>query len=83
MWGMTMYDYIIGQIKRITPEYVVVEQQGIGWQIFTPNPFAFRIKEDMQQIFYICMLEKMPICYSDFARWMNGSYLENLFKYQE
>ena len=46
-----MYDYIIGQIKRITPEYVVLEQQGIGWQIYTPNPFAFRIKEELQQIF--------------------------------
>ena len=46
-----MYDYIIGQVKRITPEYVVLEQQGIGWQIYTPNPYAFRIKEEIQQIF--------------------------------
>lgn len=46
-----MYDYIIGQLKRITPEFIVLEQQGIGWQIFTPNPFAFRIKEEMQQVF--------------------------------
>ena len=51
MWGRSMYDYIIGKITRVTPEYVVLEQQGIGWQIFTPNPFAFRIKEDLQQIF--------------------------------
>jgi Holliday junction DNA helicase RuvA len=51
MWGIKMYDYIIGQIKRITPEYVVLEQQGIGWQIFTPNPFAFRMTEELQQIF--------------------------------
>ncbi|RUL57128.1 MULTISPECIES: Holliday junction branch migration protein RuvA [Lysinibacillus] len=46
-----MYDYIKGQITRVTPEYVVLDQLGIGWQIFTPNPFAFRIKEDTQQIF--------------------------------
>ncbi|RHW38665.1 Holliday junction branch migration protein RuvA [Lysinibacillus yapensis] len=46
-----MYDYIIGQLKRITPEFIVLEQQGIGWQIYTPNPFAFRIKEELQQVF--------------------------------
>ncbi|SOC02477.1 Holliday junction DNA helicase subunit RuvA [Ureibacillus xyleni] len=46
-----MYDYILGKITRVTPEYVVLEQQGIGWQIFTPNPFAFRIKEEIKQIF--------------------------------
>ncbi len=46
-----MYDYLIGQITRITPEYIVLEQQGIGWQIYSPNPFAFRLKEEHQQIF--------------------------------
>lgn len=46
-----MYDYIIGHITRITPEYIVLEQQGIGWQIFCPNPFAYRIKDETQQIF--------------------------------
>lgn len=48
---MSMYDYIIGQITRITPEYIVLEQQGIGWQILTPIPFAFRIKEEAQKIY--------------------------------
>lgn len=46
-----MYDYIKGYVTRVTPEYVVLEQQGVGWQIMTPNPFAFHITEDVQQIF--------------------------------
>lgn len=46
-----MYDYIKGFVTRVTPEYVVLEQQGVGWQIMTPNPFAFHITEDVQQIF--------------------------------
>ncbi|MEG0259477.1 MAG: Holliday junction branch migration protein RuvA [Lysinibacillus sp.] len=46
-----MYDYLKGQVTRITPEYIVLEQQGIGWQLHTPNPFAFRVNEEMQQIF--------------------------------
>ena len=46
-----MYDYIKGVVTRITPEYMTVEQQGIGWQIFTPNPYAFRQSPEPKQIF--------------------------------
>lgn len=46
-----MYDYIKGQITRVTPEYITLEQGGIGWQILTPNPFAFHKTEEIQQVF--------------------------------
>ncbi|MDV6377201.1 Holliday junction branch migration protein RuvA [Sporosarcina sp. GW1-11] len=46
-----MYDYIKGLVTRVTPEYIVLEQQGIGWQVMTPNPFAFHITEEQQQVF--------------------------------
>ncbi|WP_391116166.1 Holliday junction branch migration protein RuvA [Psychrobacillus sp. L3] len=46
-----MYDYIKGQVTRVTPEYVVIEQQGIGYQLFTPNPFAFRKSEEVIQVY--------------------------------
>lgn len=46
-----MYDYIKGYVTRVTPEYVVLEQSGIGWQVMTPNPFAFHITEEVQQVF--------------------------------
>lgn len=42
-----MYDYIKGKVTRVTPEYLVIEQQGIGWQIFAPNPYSFGT-EDLQ-----------------------------------
>ncbi|ANU25624.1 Holliday junction branch migration protein RuvA [Planococcus versutus] len=42
-----MYDYIKGTVTRVTPEYLVIEQQGIGWQIFAPNPYSFGT-EDLQ-----------------------------------
>lgn len=45
-----MYDYLIGNVTRITPEYIVVEQMQTGWQIFTPNPYAFT-KNDTVQVF--------------------------------
>ena len=46
-----MYDYIKGQVTRVTPEFVVVEQQGIGYRLFTPNPFAFRKSEEVVQVY--------------------------------
>ncbi len=46
-----MYDYIKGQITRVTPEFITLEQGGIGWMIMTPNPYAFHKTEDIQQVF--------------------------------
>lgn len=46
-----MYDYIKGTVTRVTPEYIVLENNGIGWQLNTPNPYAFRISEVQQQIY--------------------------------
>lgn len=46
-----MYDYIIGKVTRITPEYIVLEQGGIGYLIITPNPYAFRMNEEVQKIY--------------------------------
>ena len=46
-----MYDYLKGPITRITPEYIVLEVSGVGWQLYTPNPFAFRINNLEQQIY--------------------------------
>lgn len=46
-----MYDYIKGVVTRVTPEYITLELNGIGWQIFSPNPYAFRVSTNEQQIF--------------------------------
>lgn len=37
----SLYEYIIGTIGMVTPENVVVENNGIGYQVYTPNPFVF------------------------------------------
>ena len=55
-----MYDYIKGIVTRVTPEYITLEQGGVGWQIMTPNPYAFHQTEDIQQIFtYLHVREDM------------------------
>lgn len=55
-----MYDYIKGIITRVTPEYITLEQGGIGWQIMTPNPYAFHQTDEIQQVFtYLHVREDM------------------------
>ncbi|MDF2857732.1 MAG: ATP-dependent helicase RuvA [Neobacillus sp.] len=41
-----MYEFIKGTIRFVGPEYIVVENNGIGYQISTPNPFIYSSKMD-------------------------------------
>lgn len=69
-----MYDYIKGHVTRVTPEYIVLENQGIGWQLNTPNPYAFHqseaeqtiyvhlhVREDIQQLYGFLSLEQREL----------------------
>lgn len=38
-----MYGYISGTIKEIEPNYVILDNNGIGYQIYVPNPYSFMI----------------------------------------
>ncbi len=37
-----MYNYIIGKVVDRTGSFIVVENNGIGYTIYTPNPYAFQ-----------------------------------------
>jgi holliday junction DNA helicase RuvA len=37
-----LIEFIRGYVDYVCPEYVVIENNGIGYQILTPNPFSFR-----------------------------------------
>lgn len=36
-----MYGYISGTIKEIEPSYIIIDNHGIGYQIYVPNPYGF------------------------------------------
>ncbi|WP_071395889.1 Holliday junction branch migration protein RuvA [Bacillus tuaregi] len=36
-----MYEFIRGSVQYIHPEYIVIENNGMGYQISAPNPFAY------------------------------------------
>ena len=36
-----MYGYISGEIKDVEPNYVILDNNGIGYLIYVPNPYGF------------------------------------------
>lgn len=46
-----VYEFIRGHIEYLSPEYVVIENNGIGYKIYTPNPFLFS-KDKEKMIIY-------------------------------
>lgn len=48
-----MYEYFTGIIANITPGYLVVEVQGIGYQVAVANPYAFSTKKGQEHKIYI------------------------------
>ena len=41
-----MYSYIIGNVVDIESDSIVVDNNGIGYLVYTPNPYAFRENEE-------------------------------------
>ena len=37
-----MYEYINGMITKVSPKYVVLDNNGIGYLIYVPNPYNWR-----------------------------------------
>lgn len=40
-----MYAYINGIIKDIESNYVVIDNNGIGYQVYVPNPYYYKLNE--------------------------------------
>lgn len=36
-----MYEYLKGTIEAVTPSYIVVDVQGVGYRVMTANPYVF------------------------------------------
>ncbi|MED1739971.1 Holliday junction branch migration protein RuvA [Bacillus swezeyi] len=45
-----MIEFVKGTIDYVSPQYIVIENGGIGYQIFTPNPFIY--KENSKETIY-------------------------------
>jgi len=46
-----MYSYIKGVVTEITPKYITVENNNIGYEIVVPNPYNFIIRDEVITIY--------------------------------
>ena len=47
-----MYAYIKGFIKDIESDYIVLDNNGVGYMIYTPNPYSFNVDEEYTVYLY-------------------------------
>jgi len=48
-----MYEYIRGKLKEVTPSYLVIDNQGIGYHVFVANPFRLSSQINEEATIYI------------------------------
>ena len=41
-----MYGYISGTVKEIDSNYIIIDNNGIGYLIYVPNPYVFIIGKE-------------------------------------
>ena len=47
-----MYSYIKGVVTEIESNYIVVDNNGIGYLVYTANPYSFNISEEYKVYIY-------------------------------
>ncbi len=40
-----MYEYISGMLTKVTPKYVVLDNNGVGYLIYVPNPYNWKVND--------------------------------------
>ncbi|QPC47026.1 Holliday junction branch migration protein RuvA [Mangrovibacillus cuniculi] len=58
-----MYAYITGTVDYISPEHVVIDHQGIGYEIMTPNPFVYTTGKEVKVFTYHYVREDTQALY--------------------
>ncbi|MDY0317669.1 MAG: Holliday junction branch migration protein RuvA [Candidatus Izemoplasmatales bacterium] len=58
-----MYSYIKGVIAEITPNYVTLDNNGVGYKLLTPNPYNFVIDNEYVVYIYQKVAEDMIALY--------------------
>jgi len=46
MGGFKMYAYIFGKVNKISKDYLILENNHVGYKIITPNPYLFILDEE-------------------------------------
>ena len=53
-----MYGYIRGEIKEIDSNYIILENNNIGYQIYVPNPYSYQLNKTYTIYIYTKVAEE-------------------------
>ena len=71
-----MYNYILGMVTDIEGTYVVVEAGGIGYQVYTPNPYSFDLNTTYKVYIYQYIREDENSLYGFKSKEENEMFLK-------
>ncbi len=60
---ITMYNYIKGIIESYGPNYISLENNGIGYMVYVSNPYAYKEKEEYKVYIYHHIREEEQTLY--------------------
>ena len=52
-----MYGYIRGTIVEIDSSYVIIDNNGIGYLVYVPNPYSYQLNHEYTIFIYTCVRE--------------------------
>jgi Holliday junction DNA helicase RuvA len=52
-----MYAYIYGRVDKIYSDYIVLDNNNIGYKVITPNPYLFEVDENVKVYLYMYIRE--------------------------
>ena len=53
-----MYDYIKGKIAELKYNSIVVDNGGVGYLIYVPNPYSYKLNNEYTIFIYTCVREE-------------------------
>ncbi len=53
-----MYGYIRGEIVEIDSNYVIIDNNAIGYLVYVPNPYSYKLNKEYTIFIYTCVREE-------------------------
>ena len=49
-----MYEYIKGIVTDVESNYIVLDNNGVGYLIYTANPYSFNVDNRLSRLIALC-----------------------------
>ena len=71
-----MYGYIRGIITEIDSNYIILENNNIGYLIYVPNPYSYKLNNEYKVFIYTCVREEEYTLYGFIDREQKELFLK-------